>query len=234
MEISEFSFLGGMLLGLASALHCAGMCGGIATSLTLMFNPQTPTARLQVLLSAQAGKLVAYVAAGALIGSLGSGVYAAFDQAAAFRVLQWIAAMVLIWVGLTLAGFVSMPAFVDRAVARVSNSLNTLFAPVRHSSIGPFVAGVTWGVVPCPMVYAALFTAMLTGSWLGGVIVMAGFGLGTVPSVTLTAFGASTLTQLDLKGSARLVVGLAIAAFGASTILPGSPTASIFCLPPMT
>ena len=232
MEISEFSFLGGLLLGLASALHCAGRCGGIATSVTLLFAPKTTGERVRVLAGAQAGKLVSYVAAGAILGAVGSGIYTAFDQTAAFRVLQWIAAMVLIWVGLTLAGFVSMPAFVDRAVARLSQRLNRLFAPLQGSPVGPFVAGLSWGIVPCPMVYAALFTAMLTGSAAGGAIVMAGFGLGTVPSVTLTALGATTLASLDLKGPARLAAGLLIAAFGASTIIPGSPTSSVFCQPP--
>ena len=49
MAVSEFSFMGGMVLGFASTLHCAGMCGGIATSLTLMFAPETTGDRVRIL-----------------------------------------------------------------------------------------------------------------------------------------------------------------------------------------
>lgn len=232
MDISEFSFLGGVLLGLASTLHCAGMCGGIATSIVLLFNPATARQRLGVLMLAQAGRITGYVAAGAILGAAGSGLYGAFNAAGAFRLLQWAAAAAVVWLGLTLAGLVPMPAAVDRLVARVSAVLARWLAPLRLSAIGPFVAGLTWGVIPCPMVYAALFTAMLSGSGIGGGVVMAGFGLATLVPVTLTGLGVSSLARIEAHGRARLLVGIAIALLGASTVLPGSPTSSVFCAPP--
>ena len=33
--LSQLSFLGGLLAGFASSLHCVGMCGGIAASLSV-------------------------------------------------------------------------------------------------------------------------------------------------------------------------------------------------------
>lgn len=232
MDISEFSFLGGVLLGLASTLHCAGMCGGIATSIVLLFNPATARERFGVLMLAQAGRISGYVAAGAILGGAGSGIYGAFNAAGAFRVLQWAAAAAVVWLGLTMAGLVPMPAAVDRLVARVSAMLARWLAPLRRSAFGPYVAGLTWGVIPCPMVYAALFTAMLSGSALGGGVVMAGFGLATLLPVTLTGLGVSSLARIEAHGRARLLVGIAIALLGASTVLPGSPTSSVFCAPP--
>lgn len=232
MDISEFSFLGGVLLGLASTLHCAGMCGGIATSIVLLFAPAPARQRLGVLMLAQAGRITGYIAAGVILGAAGSGVYGAFNAAGAFRVLQWAAAAAVVWLGLTLAGLVPMPAAVDRLVARVSAMLARWLAPLRRSAIGPYVAGLTWGIIPCPMVYAALFTAMLSGSGTGGGVVMAGFGLATLVPVTLTALGITSLARIEAHARARLLVGLAIAVFGASTVLPGSPTSSVFCAPP--
>lgn len=232
MEISEFSFLGGVLLGLASTLHCAGMCGGIATSIVLLFNPETAGDRVRVLMLSQAGRISGYVAAGAMLGAFGSGLYGAFNAAGAYRVLQWAAAAAVVWLGLTLAGLVPMPAAVDRLVAKVSAVLARWLAPLRRSALGPYFAGLTWGIIPCPMVYAALFTAMLAGSALGGAVVMAGFGLATLVPVTLTALGIASLARIEAHGPTRLVVGLGIALLGASTVLPGSPTSSVFCAPP--
>lgn len=235
MAVSEFSFLGGMVLGFASTLHCAGMCGGIATSLTLMFGPTTAGERARVLTLAQAGRVTSYMLAGAVLGYAGAELYGAFDRAGAFRILQWLGAVVLIWLGLTFAGLLPMPAPVDRAVARVSAALARALAPLQSSAAGPYVAGLTWGVIPCPMVYAALFTAMLTGTATGGIIFMAGFGLATVIPVFLTAFGVTTLASLEARGRARVAIGVAIALFGASTIVPGSPTNGLICaveLPP--
>lgn len=229
MAVSEFSFLGGMVLGFASTLHCAGMCGGIATSLTLMFGPHTAGERARVLSLAQAGRVTSYMLAGAALGYAGAELYGLFDRAGAFRLLQWFGAVVLIWLGLTFAGLLPLPAQIDRAVAQLSGRLANVFAPLRTSAAGPYIAGLTWGVIPCPMVYAALFTAMLTGSALGGVIFMAGFGLATVIPVFVTALGVTTLASMEARGRARVVIGIVIALFGASTIIPGSPTNGLIC-----
>lgn len=232
MEISEFSFLGGVLLGLASTLHCAGMCGGIATGIVMLFDAKTPAERVRVLLLAQAGRITGYVAVGAILGYAGSGLYGAFNAAGAFRLLQWAAAVAIIWLGLTMAGLMPMPAAVDRLVARVSGWLQRMLAPLRRSAVGPYVTGLTWGIIPCPMVYAALFTAMLAGSGIGGAVVMAGFGLATLVPVTLTGLGVASLARIEAHARVRLLVGIAIALFGASTVLPGSPTSGLFCAPP--
>jgi sulfite exporter TauE/SafE len=82
------------------------------------------------------------------------------------------------------------------------------------------------------MVYAALFTATLTGSALGGGTLMLGFGLGTLPAVTATAFGITTLARVEARAVARGVIGVAIAVLGFSTLYPASPTAGLLCLTP--
>ncbi|MBL8564081.1 MAG: sulfite exporter TauE/SafE family protein [Hyphomicrobiaceae bacterium] len=230
MAISEFSFLGGMVLGFASTLHCAGMCGGIATSLTLMFAPQSAMDRARILMLAQAGRVTSYVAAGAILGYFGSELYTSFNHAGAFRVLQWFGAVVLIWLGLTFAGLMPMPSVVDRLIARVSAAIARVLAPMRRSAVGPYVSGLTWGIIPCPMVYAALFTAMLAGTAPGGALFMMGFGLATMIPVGLTAFGVSSLAKVEADGRARIAIGVVIALFGASTIIPGSPTNGLLCL----
>ena len=81
-------FGGGLLLGLASSLHCAGMCGGIAASIALATAPEAGAGgRLVALLQAQAGKAAGYMAAGAALGWAGAGLYGALDMTEAFGIL---------------------------------------------------------------------------------------------------------------------------------------------------
>jgi hypothetical protein len=59
---------------------------------------------------------------------------------------------------------------------------------------------------------------------------MAGFGIGTLPSVTAAAFGLSRLRALARAPQARAAVGLALMAIAAASLAaPGA--AKIFCLP---
>ena len=233
MHINELSLLGGVLLGLASALHCAVMCGGIASGVVFLFDPKSPVDRARVLMSAQAGRILAYVIAGAVLGAAGAGLYGAFDHAAAYRLLQWAGAVTLMWIGLSVAGLLPSLSLLDRRVAALSAAISTPLSRFRrYPGIGPFAAGLGWGTIPCPMVYAALFTATLTGSAAGGATLMAGFGLGTLPAVTLTAFGVTTLARVEAKAFARGAIGLAIAILGFSTVYPSSPTAGLLCLAP--
>lgn len=233
MEINEYGLLGGVLLGLASSLHCAAMCGGIASGVTFLFDPHRPGERLRVLMSAQAGRILAYVIAGAILGGAGAALYVAFDRAAAYRLLQWAGAVTLMWIGLSVAGLLPSLALLDRRVAAFSEGVGSVLARFRRFPVaGPFAAGLGWGTIPCPMVYAALFTAMLTGSSAGGATLMAGFGLGTLPAVTATAFGVTALARVEARGLARGAIGLAIAVLGFSTVYPSSPTAGLLCLTP--
>ena len=66
--MEEIGFIGGLLLGLASALHCAGMCGGIAGSLLMTLSPRrSPSGQALTLLGLQGGRVVAYMLALSLI-----------------------------------------------------------------------------------------------------------------------------------------------------------------------
>ena len=184
-------------------------------------------------MSAQAGRIAAYVVAGAILGTAGAGLYGAFDHAVAYRLLQWAGAVTLMWIGLSVAGVLPSLSLLDRRVAALSDAISRVLGHFRRFPIGgPFAAGLGWGTIPCPMVYAALFTATLTGSAAGGATLMAGFGLGTLPAVTLTAFGITMLARVEAKAFARGVIGLSIAVLGFSTVYPSSPTAGLLCLTP--
>jgi len=225
----SLTFAGGLLMGLASSLHCAGMCGAIASSLLMAFDPGAgPAARLRTHFTAQSGRMVVYALGGAVLGGAGAAFYGAFDHVAAYLALRWAAAVALGWIGLSVAGFAPSLAGVDRFTAPITVRLAQVRGYAGASDGGAFVSGMIWGFLPCGMVYGALFYAMLSGSALGGAEVMAGFALGTLPSVTAVALGLSGFRRLGEIKRARIAVGLAIMVIAALSV--AAPVARIAAL----
>ncbi|MEN2986758.1 sulfite exporter TauE/SafE family protein [Tistrella sp. BH-R2-4] len=239
MAVSELSFAGGFLMGAASSLHCAGMCGGIAAGLMFSFDGEGGTrGRLKALAAAHAGRVVAYATAGLVVGAIGTSVYGGLDRAGAYQIARLLGAATLVWVGLSVAGLVPSLARLDRlampltaGIARVLRPAGIGGAGIAAGPGGAFVSGLAWGCVPCGMVYGALFYAMMTGSPEGGLSVMAGFGLGTVPAVAATALGFAGLRRSAALPGLRKAAGLAIAGLGLLSGLVPSVGAAVLCLP---
>jgi sulfite exporter TauE/SafE len=234
MDALLATFTGGAVLGLASALHCASMCGAISAGMLSFFAPEAPGQRLRVLLSLQAGRVATYTILGGAVGLAGSAVFSLMvDPALASRMLQWAAAVSLMWIGLSIAGLMPALPAVGAPLAGLQGVTSGLIAPVRrHPVLGPLSAGLSWGICPCPMVYGALFAAALTGTLTGGATLMAGFGAGTLPAVIAASLGLSSLARLRTHPWAHLGLGLSIAALGFSTVYFKWPVAAPLCLTP--
>jgi sulfite exporter TauE/SafE len=93
-----------------------------------------------------------------------------------------------------------------------------------------FSAGLAWGLMPCAMVYGGLMTAMLSGSAVGGGVVMFAFGIGTLPGLFAATSGIGALLKFGSQYVGRQVAGLTIAALGFSSVLIVHPAASALCL----
>lgn len=209
MDPGHIGFIPGLVLGFASSLHCAGMCGGIAASLMFALGPKDGAGRsagLAPLMLAQAGRVTAYMLAGGALGLAGSTVFGAFDLSFAHGLLRWAAAATLAWIGLGLLGLAPPLSLLDRLTAPFTRRLGQV--PRGGGWLAPVGSGLVWGLLPCGMVYGALFYAMLTGSLIGGVTVMAGFGLGTIPAVTMAALGLGALRQAARQARVRVAVGV--------------------------
>jgi len=232
--LSELSILGGLLAGLASSLHCVGMCGGIASSLMIGLSPtEGAKARSRVLLLAQLGRIFSYILAGAILGALGSSLYLGFDRAEAHLLLRWVGAVTLVYIGMSVAGWAPSLAGLDRLAVRVTALLQkpftTRLSRGGNALITPILAGMIWGFLPCGMVYAVLFYAMLAGDAVGGGAIMAGFGLGTLPAVTSAALGMGFLLSWAKRPGLRRWIGLSIILLGViSAALPWQ-TIAILC-----
>jgi uncharacterized protein len=229
MDGTEITFLGGLVLGLASTLHCSAMCGGISCSALLSLSPRSGWDRVRYAVLLNLGRILAYATLGIAAALIGSAIIKP-ETTMNYRVLQYIGAAVLMWTGLSMAGMMPRFALLDGAMTRLSGTVATITRPLQGTAAAPLALGAIWGLNPCPMVYAALFTATLTASAWGGLSVMAGFGLGTLPGVLVAGLGLASLRGIEKSRAIQIAAGLIIAIVGfASLYIPAAHIAA-WCL----
>ncbi len=210
----EINQLAIFLTGLLGGVHCVGMCGGIVAAFSLQLPGSGP--RLSYHLAANLGRLTSYVIAGLIAGALGSTSAFLSQLFPAEKILYVLANLVLIALGLHLAGIWSGVLVLEAAGGGVWKRLQPLFkkwVPIR-SVPQAFAAGMVWGWLPCGLVYSVLIAALASGSALQGGLTMLAFGLGTLPNLLLMGIFASQLQKLLTRRGVKLGAGLVIVALG--------------------
>ncbi|MHB1245721.1 MAG: sulfite exporter TauE/SafE family protein [Sulfuriferula sp.] len=210
----EISYLSVFLVGLLGGVHCVGMCGGIVTALSLSSATNRPA--VPTLLAYNFGRVTSYALAGAIVGAIGASTILLDRFMPAERVLYGLANVMLILLGLYLAGLSRAVLALERVGSVVWARLQPLmkrFIPVRTLPQA-FFTGAVWGWLPCGLVYSVLISALATGSAAHGALLMLAFGAGTLPNLLAMGLFAKRLQTLTRKPMVRLAAGLLVAAFG--------------------
>lgn len=208
-------FFGAFVIGLLGAGHCMGMCGGIASLLTL--NRENKS--VAPLLMYNAGRLLSYMLFGAIIGGLVSSL-ATLASFTHFLVwLRLVAALLMIGLGLYVGrwwfGILQLERIGQYLWKHISPAGNALL-PLKKSWYAlPF--GFIWGWLPCGLVYSILTWAAVSGGSLQGALVMGAFGLGTLPAMLLVGLGATKIKQLQQSKIFRHLAAMFIIGYGLYT-----------------
>jgi sulfite exporter TauE/SafE len=207
-----------LVLGLASGLHCAGMCGGIVTAFSTQPVSFARTSAPDWLrqLAFNLGRITSYAAAGALAGAFGAGVYVV-TALPAQTALFVLANMVLLFAALHLFGVTGFWSRIERLGVPLWRCIQPLAARLLPARTLPqaYAAGAVWGWLPCGLVYSALAAAAFAGGPASGAAAMLAFGIGTLPNL-LAAGLAATQVRKWLRGrAARAAAGAAVLLFGA-------------------
>ncbi|RMG28720.1 MAG: sulfite exporter TauE/SafE family protein [Gammaproteobacteria bacterium] len=179
-----------VLIGLASAVHCIGMCGSIIGALTLSLPPGIRAQRrrlLPFLLAYNGGRILSYTLAGALAGILGAGLSLPFGPLG-HRLLRGFSALWIALVGLHLAGWFPAFARIERLGTPLWHWLEPrarTLLPIRHPATA-FGFGMLWGWLPCGLVYSTLIWSIGAGNPGDAALLMLGFGIGTLPATFTT------------------------------------------------
>lgn len=157
----------GLLAGISS---CAALVGGLVLSFSRSWGTDGSG---KSCLSFNLGRLVAYGAAGALLGSLGSAFRISAPAAAllVFAVSFVMAALGLQMLGVPGAERLRVP-FPGGGTSREKKGTRT-----------PFLLGASTVLLPCGFSITVQGVALLSGDPLRGALVMLAFALGTAPSL---------------------------------------------------
>ncbi|MGL4184149.1 MAG: sulfite exporter TauE/SafE family protein [Thiotrichaceae bacterium] len=216
-------YLAALMVGLLGGIHCLGMCGGIVSALTFSLPPQQrqqKSALFPILVAYNMGRISSYVIAGALAGGLGAAFLNTVGLETVRHSLQIIAALFTIALGLYLAG-------VWFGVAKIENAGRILwkyiepfgrrFIPVTNPGKA-LPLGFIWGWLPCGLVYSVLIWSLSTGSASKGALLMAAFGLGTLPNLLLMGTAAARLASFTRNPLIKKIAGFSIVVLGLSLL----------------
>lgn len=216
MPIDWLVLFGAFASGVLGTVHCAAMCGGIATGLSQGKQDSAWMAALPNL-----GRVLGYALAGAVVGGMGGGLLALARVPGIGIAMRAAVGIVLVIAGLRLLDRKGrVPKFAGGPGARLWRWL----APLRRrvwpaQTAGRRLAlGMLWGWMPCGLSTTLLAAAWLQASAWHGALTMAAFGLGTLPvMVPLTWAGARVGRRLQ-QGGLRTAAGTLVVAAGLLTL----------------
>lgn len=177
-----------LLFGLIASVHCAAMCGPLA--LALPVHRMNTTRKTVALLLYHAGRITVYVVLGLLFGTLGKGLFlAGFQQNVS------VTAGILLIAGVLLFNEKKMESsLAAKGAGWYLRFKNAFGQQLRKRNAASFVVlGMLNGLLPCAMIYMALFGATATQGTLYGALFMFCYGLGTVPLLTTVVWAGQWL-----------------------------------------
>jgi len=197
--------ISGLVFGLVTSLHCAGMCGPIAIALPL--HGETRSSRLLGGILYNLGRTTTYLILGAAFGMIGQGISTLGFQ----KWLSIITGILMILTGL----FPSLFRFDFGASGKgipflnyIKRSLRTLFSTRSFGSL--YAIGFLNGFLPCGPLYSAIIISLAAGSLSASLMFMLMFGLGTIPMLLAITLAGNFLGQSVRKKLTMLLPALII------------------------
>lgn len=243
--MTDVTLISVFLVGLLGGLHCASMCGGIVSVMSMAAGrraaperapprvipivPERGRTPVAVLLGYNLGRILSYTIAGGLAGAVGSTAFLARGVLPVQQVAFVAANLVLVGMGLYLTGALRSVAVLEVAGQGLWRTLRPLASRLLAADrFGrAFAAGMVWGWVPCGMVYGVLIAALVSGSALDGAALALAFGLGTLPNLLALGWSAHAARRWLSNRAVRIAAGLLVIAFGLAGLARLDPLAHV-------
>jgi sulfite exporter TauE/SafE len=217
MPVDGLVLLAALAAGTLGSVHCAAMCGGIATGFSAIASPTLPSRSGWPALQVNLGRVGGYVIAGAVVGGFGGGLLRVLRVEGLALGLRMAAGLVLVLIALRLFDRGGRFNFLAKPGARLWQKLQPLHRTLlpANNTWRRIAVGVLWGWLPCGLSLSLLTTAWLQGNARDAALTMAAFGFGTLPMMLpLTWSGARLSGWLQrpgwrrTAGSVVLIAGL--------------------------
>lgn len=206
------TFWSALLLGIVASVHCAGMCGGL--QMAFQATPggvamRTPAQAFQHLLLLNAGRILTYIIAGLIFSSIGYGVLAGVNVVGAINGLRAISGGIILLIGLQILFSQQRPfQLIERLGAKLWQTANKHIDLSSGRPSQHLRNGMLWGLLPCGLVYGVLLTTVFASDTITTVLVMLGFGIGTLPSMLMTGMASKQLTSVLRSNFVQISGGL--------------------------
>lgn len=217
-----------LIFGLLGSFHCVGMCGPIAFLLPL--DRKSRPRRLFQLVSYHTGRLLTYSLIGFVFGLVGKSLnlFGIQQQLSIFIEVGMIA-MIIIPARIFNRHNFSKPIYT--AVGKVKNAMGSTLKKKDPGTF--FTIGFLNGLLPCGLVYMAVFGALASGGSVYGALYMILFGLGTIPLMT-TAIYLGNFLKGQVKRRLLKVIPVFVVIIGLLFILRGMGLGIKYISPPDT
>ncbi|MHA6205198.1 sulfite exporter TauE/SafE family protein [Dyella soli] len=204
------------LTSLLGGVHCAAMCGGIATG----FSVWSPRMGWGNALQLNLGRVAGYVLAGAVVGGIGDGVLRVFELDALALVMRTAVGLVLVVMALRLLDRSGRLGFLARPGAKLWTWLQPLQRRLlpANTPVKRVAAGMVWGWLPCGLSTTVLVAAWLSASAREGALIMAAFGLGTLPVMLPLTWSGARMGRWLQRPAWRCAAALLVMSAGVLTL----------------
>lgn len=212
--MTEFSLIAVFFVGLLGGVHCLGMCGSLVGIFTSQLPKDRP--RWPFHLAYSSGRIGSYAVAGALAGAIGQAGLLMRDAVPVQHLLFALSSFMLILLGMYLAGGWGAVRRIEKLGGWLWKRLQPYTKQLLPVNTVPRALGlgVLLGWLPCGLVYSVLVTSLATGNAAQGALIMAAFGLGTLPNLMAIGLFWDNLKRHAQAPRVRLAAGLLVAGFG--------------------
>lgn len=201
--------------------HCIGMCGGfiVAYSSTKIDPSMSRVAQLVRHGAYNIGRVSSYILLGMVFGGIGSLFMVTMEMHGALFIF---AGVLMIITALLMLGISKLLHALEHSFSHLKLFKLLFSRLIKSKSIPSFFAlGMMNGFFPCGFVFFFAAKAASSASILQGGMIMAVFGLSTVP--TLLALGQSVnfMREIAFRQSMNRIAAVAIAIYGVYSIYYG-------------
>lgn len=196
------SFIIGLI---ASVSSCLAIVGGLVLSLSAKISEDNVNDTKTFTLF-HTGRIVSFAVLGGVLGALGGvfGINLTFTA-----LLGIVASVVMLLLGLNLVGVFS------KNKVSLPSGLFDFFRKIEHATLTPLILGFATFFLPCGFTQSMQVSALSSGSFVSGSLIMFAFALGTLPVLLLLSFGSASFAHskhapLFFKSAGVVVIGLGL------------------------
>ncbi len=206
---------------LGSFGHCIGMCGGIVVAYsTIKISPKSSKiSQGSAHFLYSIGRVLTYTLLGAVFGYLGGVVVFSNNANGTLLIFAGLAMMLA---GLSLMGKIKFLTVIEHSFSS-SQTYKKAFRSILNSksNMSFFVLGMLNGLLPCGFVYFFAITAASTADPIYGALVMAVFGLSTIPAMFGLGFLTTLTSATNFRNMMMSLASIAVIFYGAYTVYNG-------------